>query len=217
MSTRKIRLLQVSYKKLLLFYIVCSTLFSIITSSLQVLLNDGRERCFIEELYISSVISVKWKVKLGSMISMNKHNMTQEEISRMIPEKITKNIFIMIRDEESNEVLKTFLLESNKGKNSFQSNKNGFHKICVKYTGFRLPGDEIYFSMKFYSNNMDDPNIYDAIRNKDIEQILHQVNMVVEKSKEITNKQNLEIKDEDHYANLQMEITYNYNYLNGSN
>lgn len=190
------------------------SLLTKINSTLQMNLDDGKERCFIEELFTTSVASIKWKVELGSMITIEKRNKTKVEISSLIPESITKNIHIFIRDEESNEVLKTFSAEINKNKNSFQSNKNGFYAICVRYTGLRLPNDNIFFSMKIHSNNMDEPKLDEAIKNSDIDPIVTRVKSIVEKGKEITSKQTTELIDEDHYARLQMEITSSYNFLN---
>jgi len=203
-----------SLEKLLLFSFTFSTLITIISSTLQINLDDGRERCFVEELYSTSVASIKWKIELGSMVTLNKRNITKEEISQIIPENITKNTHIIIRDEESNEVIKTFSADINKGKNSFQSDKNGFYSICVRYTGQRIPNDNIYFSMKIHSNNMDEPKLNDALKTSDIDGLTNQINLIVEKGKEITNKQTTELEDEDKYAKLQMEITSNYNILN---
>jgi len=182
--------------------------------TLQMNLDDGRERCFIEELFTTSVVSIKWKVELGSMIIIEKRNITKEEISSLVPESITKNIHIIIREEKSNEVLKTFSAEINKSKNSFQSKKNGFYAFCVRYSGQRLTNDNIFFSMKINSNNMDEPKLDEAIKTSDIDPITIQINVIVEKGKEITNKQTTELDDEDHYARLQMEITNSYYFLN---
>lgn len=190
------------------------SLLSSTNSTLQVNLDDGRERCFIEELFTTSVASIKWKIELGSMLTIEKRNKTKEEISGLVPESISKNIHIIIRDEESSEVLKTFSAEINKGKNSFQSKKTAFYVICVRYTGQRLPNDNIFLSMKIQSNNMDEPQLNSAIKTSDIDPLASQVNLIVEKGKEITSKQVTELDDEDHYARLQMEITTSYSFLN---
>lgn len=193
---------------------VLLSLLTYANSTLQMNLDDGREKCFVEELFSTSVASIKWKIELGSMITIEKRNKTKEEISSLIPESITKNIHIIIREQESNEVLKTFSAELNKGKNSFQSQKNGYYLICARYTGQRLPNDNIFFSMKIHSNNMDEPKLNEALKTGDIDPLVGQVNEIVSKAKEITNKQTAELNDEEHYAKLQMEITTSYNFLN---
>jgi len=197
-----------------LIFTVLLSLLTYANSTLQINLDDGRERCFIEELYSSSVASIKWKVELGSMITIEKRNKTKEEISSLVPDRICKNIHIIIRYDESNEVLKTFSVETNKGKNSFQSTKTGFYAICVRFTGQRIHDDNIFFSMKINSNNMDEPRLDNAIKTSDIDPLLNQINRIVSQAHEITNKQTTELNDEDHYAKLQMEITTSYNFLN---
>jgi len=197
-----------------IFLALFFTLISFTNSTLQFNLDDGRERCFIEELFSTSVASIKWKIELGSMISIEKRNKTKEEISQLVPDNITKNIYIVIREEESNEVIKSFSADFNKGKNSFQSEKNGFYAICARFTGQRLPNDKIFFSMKINSNNMEEPKLEEVIKTSDIDPLANRVNLIVEKGKEITTKQNTELNDEDHYAKLQMDITNSYSFLN---
>lgn len=194
--------------------IIYVSMIKIIESTLQANLDDGKENCFIEELYTSSVASIKWKIELGSMLLAQKQNKTKEEISKMVPEEILKNIYIIVKDEENDEILKVFQANNSKDKNSFQSEKNGSYKICAQYRGKRLLHENIFYSVKIHSNNMDEPNLNKVIKKQDIDPLLKQINSIVEKGREIFTKQNTELEDEDHYAKLQMNITSNYNIMN---
>ncbi len=198
----------------LAFTTTLSFIISYVNSTLQMNLDDGKERCFIEELFHTSVASIKWKIELGSMLTLQKRNITKEEISSLVPDSISKNTHIIIREEESNEVLKSFSADLNKGKDSFQAKKTGFYAFCVLYTGQRLPNDNLFFSMKINSNNMDEPKLQEAIKTYDIDSLTSRINFIVQAGNEILKKQEVELENEDANAVLQMEITNSYSILN---
>lgn len=194
-------------------FLLTLNLIKFINSTLQIKLDDNRERCFIEELFSTSIISLKWKIELGSMINLNK-NTTKLQISEMIPASVLQNIHIYIKEEETNIIVTTFTAEFNKHKNSFQSKKHGSYFICIQYKGRLLENDSIYYSMKIHSDNMEEPKLNEAVKKTDIDPLQNIAHNIVTKSKEIVMKQESELSDEDHYAILEMSITTNYKMMN---
>ena len=89
-------------------FLLTLNLIKFINSTLQIKLDDNRERCFIEELFSTSIISLKWKIELGSMINLNK-NTTKLQISEMIPSSVLQNIHIYVKEEETNIILTSLI------------------------------------------------------------------------------------------------------------
>jgi hypothetical protein len=184
-----------------------------INSTLQVKLDDKEQKCFIEELFPDSILSIKWKVELGSNLFIEKRNKTKEELSNIVSEDIIRGIIITIIDNASREIIKTINPQFNKDKESFKPSGQGKFAICVQYRGKSVPNDEIFFSMKLNSNNMDEPNLRDAIKTHHLNDINNQTSAIISFGNNIISKQNVELGDEDHFATMQLSMVENYNLM----
>merc|ERR1712151_1345591 len=121
-------------------------------------MGDGEIKCLVEELYPGNLLNLKWKVELGSNIFIEKRNKTKEELSKLVPEEIIRNIVITIKKEGTNEIVSTSSPRKNKEKITYHSLDQGKYGICVQYNGDKID-DQIFFSMKFNSVLMEEPNL----------------------------------------------------------
>lgn len=203
------------YKKIPQFFLLSLILIAIINpinSTLQIKISDGEQKCFLEELFQDSILSIKWKVELGSNLFIEKRNKTKVELLELVPEELIRRISITIVEEKTREVIKTFNPQYNKEKESFKPTDSGTFAICVQFrTRGSQSNDDIFFSMKLNSNNMDEPRLQDVVKTHHLSDLYNQTDVIVAMGKEITNKQKAEINDEDHFANLQLGMVENYN------
>lgn len=167
--------------------------FSSTMCSLFYELKSNVPRCYIEDLFSESVMMLKWKV-----FTKKKSDAT------LYASQITINI----NSEDTNEELFKHILNSVKSKTSFSPYKEGSYRVCVLFKGRNPPSDDaLYINLRFGSDNMDEPDINKALKEKDINEIYRKMNQVVELGKPIIDSQKQEIEKENVNAEQTLKST----------
>jgi hypothetical protein len=124
-----------------------------------------------------------------------------------------QNIQIRV-STDSGTVLHVERVKALQEKFSFLAKDEGFYRICVEYTGSNWQErSNIYFKLKIMSDNMDEPNIAQAIKQADLDPVHQKLNDVLKKSRTIVKQQELALDTENTNANQQMGIINYYYYL----
>lgn len=136
---------------------------------------------------------IKWKVITKK----------QSDLSSLI-----KTISITITSEDTNKEEYRNELSSIKSKSSFTPKKEGVFRICVHFNGKNQPvNDPLYINLRFGSDNMDEPDIQKALKEKDISEIQKKMKTVVDLGKPIIDRQKQEIYHENENAEQTLQST----------
>jgi hypothetical protein len=168
--------------------------------SLKFELSSERPKCFLEELYSGYVLLVKWKVS-----GVNEEN-------EKMKEQFLNSIQIFIQ-KESGEVFKREYLKSEKGKFSFKSEEDDTYKICVSFHGGWTVTYPALVGIKLSSENMDHPNLENAIKTQDINSFSSKTKEILDKTKEYVEIQKSEIKKEETYAKDHIQFSLSFYYV----
>lgn len=178
------------------FIVLLILLLSSALCSLFYELKSNIPRCYIEDLFNESVMMMKWKV------------FTKKKTDATL---LANQITITFNSEETNEELFRHLMTSVKSKTSFSPHKEGSYRVCVLFKGRNLPSDDaLYINLRFGSDNMDEPDINKALKEKDIVEIYQKMNQVVELGKPIIESQKQEIEKENVNAEQTLKSTQWY-------
>jgi hypothetical protein len=175
--------------------------FDSVLGSLKFELSAENPRCFIEELYSGYVLLVKWK--LSGVVE---------------PDEIKKSQFlslvqIYIQKENTGEVLKREYLKSEKGKFSFKSDADDTYKICISYHGGWTVHYPVLVGIKLSSENMDHPNLQNAIKIGDLTNFSDKTQIILEGTKEYVDIQKSEIKREETFAKDHIIFSRSFYYV----
>lgn len=120
-------------------------------------------------------------------------------------------IFVL---DEQHRVQKIEQVTGMKGKFSFIGKEDGYYRVCIEKTNiyWREP-EPIFVKIKITSDNMDEPNILDALRNKDLNPLASKVERIKKKGGKLIKNQENEIHREDSSAHRQMEYSHYYYYI----
>lgn len=83
---------------------------------------------------------------------------------------------------------------------------DSYYRICVELRDQNYYGrSNIFMGLKVYSNNMDEPNIKEAIKNADIDPLKNLLEKVGTKSEKFTKDQQNDIASEDNFAMMTLD------------
>ena len=177
-------------------YLLLFISLALVTPSLIYKVEKNIPRCFIEELYHRSVLMIKYKI----------YNKSKGDISGQLP-----NFSIYIMSEEKNVQVFSKTPKEPKGKFSFTAEKNGgTYRICTVYRG--NPG-ELYMNIRFGSDNMDEPNMNKAVKDKDINVLESKAKEILDLSEPIISEQKRNLEREDKNSKEAIQTTKWYRYL----
>jgi len=174
--------------------------FEPVTSSLKFELNTDHPRCFHEELYGGYVLMIKWKVSGVEESNEEKKN------------HFLSMIQISISRENTNELVKREYLKKMTGKLSFNSETDDTYRICVSYHGGWTVPYPALVGIKLSSDNMDHPDLKDAVKNADLKSVDKMAQDIKNHAKEYIDLQEHEISKEDTFAmdHMTFERTFYY-------
>jgi hypothetical protein len=185
----------------LIFSIIFFLNFESVLGSLKFELSAERPKCYLEELYSGYVMMIKWKV--GGV----------EESDRKKLDQFLSHIQIYIKKENSNDVLKREYLKSEKGKFSFNSNSDDTYRICVSYHGgWTIPYPALV-GIKISSENMDHPDLSNAIKLQDLDDVHKKTSQIIESAKQYIEVQKSEISREELHAKDHISFSRSFYYV----
>ena len=160
----------------------------------------NQQRCYIDELFDESVLMIKWKMYTNSTINIT---------STILP-----SVSIYVTKPSSTDRLFSHVPRTMKGKVPFTAAKGGMYKICIIYwTRYSPLTDPLYVSLRFASDNMDEPDIINAIQSKDISNFQKKTQEVLIHAGPIIDRKKKEIEQEKHNAEVTISTTKWYKYL----
>ena len=173
--------------------------FPLITPHLLFHLVPNQARCYVDELFSDSVMMIKWKI----------YTQSKADLSSVIPQ-----ITIYATSEDSKEQVFTSVPKSAKSKVAFTPGKEGVYRICVIYkTRYSAINEPIYMNMRFGSDNMDEPDINNALQSKDVSNLEGKAKKVLELAKPIIERQKSDLDLENANAETTIKNTKWYKYL----
>ena len=172
-----------------------------VLSSLKFELATDHPRCFYEELYGGYVMMIKWKVS------------GVEESDEGKKSQFLSMIQISISKETTKEVVKREYLKNVTGKLSYNSEIDETYKICVSYHGGWAVPYAALIGIKIASDNMDHPDLKNAIKNADLDPLHHKTEDIIKHTKEYTESQKHEINREDLYAKDHISFSKTFYYV----
>jgi predicted PP-loop superfamily ATPase len=122
-------------------------------------------------------------------------------------------IQISISKETSKEVVKREYLKNMTGKISYNSEADETYKICVSYHGGWAVPYPALIGIKIASDNMDHPDLKNAIKNEDIDPLHKKTEEIIKNSREYIELQKHEISKEDSYAMDHMSFSRTFYYI----
>lgn len=157
-----------------------------------------KEHCYIEELFHSSVAVIKYRIWATT------YQDNQFAFIELPDKDFLENIEITVYTEQG-EILKTKSLEAAKGKFPFISPTDAYYKICVRSKAkHKNKNEQIFFKLRITSDNMDDPNIKEALKTTDIDPLHDNIRDIVKRGERLVNWQENELQEESNAANSQM-------------
>jgi hypothetical protein len=187
--------------KVFILILLILFLFSFVNSYLHFEIQPDRQKCFIEELFKGSVMMAKWKF-YGVDDS-------DEEVAK----KFYSHMQILIMTLDGSKIFKREFLPTSTGKISFHSEDEGFYKICVNYHGSWTVPFHAFMSLKINSDNMDEPDLKSAVKDKDLDPIHEKFVALLDAGNNLIQKQTNETFYEDEAASTHIHTTKNYYYM----
>ncbi len=126
--------------------------------------------------------------------------------------KIISNIRIKVIEDETNEIVHTYLPKEAKEKFSFLNKKSTNYHVCAEYINKWKQKEPIWLKFKIISDNMDEPKILEAIKTSDLDSVSGDLKTLIKKGKRIIDHQKTEIDQEDDRAIKHIEMI-NYFYV----
>ena len=160
----------------------------------------NQQRCYIDELFDESVLMIKWKMYSNSTINIT---------STILP-----SISIYVTKTSSTDRLMSHVPRTMKGKIPFTAPEAGMYKICIlHWTRYSPLTDPLYVSLRFASDNMDEPSILNAIQSKDISNFQAKTQEVLILAGPIIDRKKKELEQEKQSAETTIYTTKWYKYL----
>lgn len=126
---------------------------------------------------------------------------------------LLNNIHISISTEDG-ELLKVQTISALKDKFSFLSKANSYYRVCIEktniYWGSREP---VYVKVKIMSDNMDEPNISEAVKSQDVGAVSSKIDRIIMKAEALIRTQESDLVREESSANRQMKFVSYYYYI----
>ena len=186
-------------KSSFLFAILIVSFLPLITPHLLFRLLPNQARCYVDELFAESVMMIKWKIYTQSKADLS---------------SIVSQMVIYATSEETKEQVFTAVPSSAKNKVAFTPGKEGVYRICVIYrTRYSPINEPIYMNMRFGSDNMDEPDINNALQSKDVTNLEGKAKKVLELAKPIIERQKSDLDLENANAETTIKNTKWYKYL----
>ena len=171
---------------------------SLSTSTLQFELEVDKFKCFYEELFKGSVMMIKWKV--SGLVEPDEQKATM----------FLAMINLSVIGEKNHELYKREPFRTTKGKLTFNSNEEATYKVCVTYHGGWTIPYPVLVGLKISSDNMDEPNIKDAIKTTDVDVLHQKTKTVLETGRNLIERQKGETDDEENVAFNMMRYSKTY-------
>ncbi len=111
---------------------------------------------------------------------------------------------------DQNKLVHTEKLKSSNNKFSYVNRKEGNYLICAEYFSGWNPDGQLLMKLSFISENMEEPNIMEAIKEQDLDPVRISLVEVMKKGKKIIKAQEEELALEDMNAIKQMKTVSNY-------
>lgn len=181
---------------------ILTLLLGYVMSSLKFKLEPSRERCYIEELYDESILIVKWKLT------------GIDETNAQRFQHILGSIHITVKNDGGNIIYIEESPKNLKGKLSYKSSEEGTYKICVRMDStWSNPREEILMGIKLYSDNADEPELKNAIKSEELNDMQKNVQVILQLGRNINERQSREISEEDRMAQLQLKSGNKFYYM----
>ena len=145
--------------QILNFLIIIFSYFNIINCSLRFNIPNYRDKCFIQELYVSGALQIRYHLS-----GFEKYFKGKEQ------EELFKNIKIFIKDEKGNRIHETSLKER-KDKFVVHIKEAGQYQVCARYNkpyrGKELSGD-IVLGLKI-RNDFNFADLENSLQEEDVQ------------------------------------------------
>ena len=145
--------------QILNFLIIIFSYFNIINCSLRFNIPNYRDKCFIQELYVSGALQIRYHLS-----GFEKYFKGKEQ------EELFKNIKIFIKDEKGNRIHETSLKER-KDKFVVLIKEAGQYQVCARYNkpyrGKELSGD-IVLGLKI-RNDFNFADLENSLQEEDVQ------------------------------------------------
>lgn len=139
------------------------------------------------------------------MVNINQWNISYFLVNTKIIPKIQIKIL-----NDRNKILYSEKLKSSNNKFSYVNRKDGTYQICAEYFSGWNPDGEIFMKLNFISENMEEPNIIEAIKEQDLDPVKKSLKEVMKKGKKFIKMQEEELALEDVNAMKHMKTVSNY-------
>jgi len=181
-------------------YLYFTTLFLTIikftSSNLLFNLKPRGSRCFIEELYASNMAMVKYTINSG-----------EDKVDENYASKFMIKAF---SEENENEVLIDKVLPNLNGKLSMTAPNDGQYRICIYNNN--NSGEKVLTNLTILSDNMDEPNLQDALKKDDLMESHQKLSSIVSKGEKYVRRQEkiLKYTNEDYEQIIRVEKIFLY-------
>lgn len=172
-----------------------------ISPNLLFVLKDNVPTCYIEELFMNSVLIIKYKMFTKS----------HSDLSMLVP-----YIRMTITGEDDKKQYNSFGISEVKGKNSFLAPKEGMYRVCVyrsRYRGNNAPKEDVYMNIKFASDNMDEVNLSNAIKTDDLNNLQKKAKQIIAMTEPIIRNQESNLYNENKSSVETLENSKWYKYM----
>jgi hypothetical protein len=178
--------------KLILFLIIAQ-----INSSLIFKINSDSTQCFIDELFADSSMIIKWKIFTPTKKNVN---------------NILQYFTLYVLNEQSQNEVFSYKLQSPKSKTTFSVSKEGQYRICINRKKHKEMKEEVYMNLKLLSDNMDDIDFKDVVSLEDLNIFEKKAKEIKELTKPILveQSQQLEIENNSSIETIQNTRWYKY-------
>ena len=186
-------------KSFFFLIVICSTLVPLITPHLLFQLVPNSPRCYVDESFPESVMMIKWKI----------HTTSKPDVYKML-----SDVIIYAINEDTKEQVLTHTPTLPKSKVAFTPGKEGIFRFCVIYrTRYSAISEPIYMNMRFGSDNMDEPDINNALQSKDVVNLEAKAKQVLDLAKPIIERQKSDLDLENSNAETTIKNTKWYKYM----
>jgi hypothetical protein len=153
---------------------------------------NGLERCYVEEFFQDSTALIKYKV------------FTHEKDGENYIKQNLDSIFVNLYDEYGRK-LASQKVTAHKDKFSVHIAEDSYYRVCVEANGgsYEARG-KIFVRIKIASDNMEEPDISKAIKQDDVNNLHEELRGLIRKGDRVVKHQVIELTTEDGIAKLQM-------------
>ncbi len=179
--------------KLILLLII-----SKINSSLIFKINSDSTQCFIDELFADSSMIIKWKIFTPTKKNIN---------------NILQYFTLYVLNEQSQNEVFSYKLQSPKSKTTFSVSKEGQYRICINRKKHKEMKEEVYMNLKLLSDNMDDIDFKDVVSLEDLNIFETKAKQIKELTKPILVEQTQQLEVENNSSIETIQNTRWYKYM----